>query len=107
MNKYYGNIGFVEFVETSLDIWEEQIVDRAYYGDILKNSRRWSGGEGINDDLTISNRISIISDKYLRENLQNIRYIEWNHVKWKVTSIEVNYPRVIFDVGKVFNENEA
>ena len=41
MDKFYGKIGFSSTKETSPGIWTEEIVDKEYYGDILRNSRRW------------------------------------------------------------------
>lgn len=108
MPKYYGSIGFVETVETAPDVWEEQITEHNYFGDILKVTKRWQGTSHLNDDLTISNRISIVSDPYANDNFQNIRFAEWLGTKWKVTSVEVAFPRLVLDLGGVYNEqNES
>ena len=103
MGKFYGKVGYGETVETSPDIWEEQIVERAYYGDVLKNSRQWEKGEGLNDNLRINNSISVVADAYAYENFANIRYVEWMGAKWKVTNVEVQRPRRIFTLGGVYN----
>lgn len=103
MGKFYGKVGYGETVETSPDIWEEQIVERAYYGDVLKNSRQWEKGEGLNDNLRINNSISVVADAYAYENFANIRYVEWMGAKWKVTNVEVHRPRLIFTLGGVYN----
>lgn len=103
MGKFYGKVGYGETVETSPDIWEEQIVERAYYGDVLKNSRQWEKGEGLNDNLKINNSISVVADAYAYENFASIRYVEWMGAKWKVTNVEVQRPRLIFTLGGVYN----
>ena len=59
--RYYGNVGYAIPSETGLDIIEDTIIERSYYGDVLKNNRRWEKGEGVNDNLNISNRISIVA----------------------------------------------
>lgn len=104
MGKFYGKVGYGETVETSPDVWEEQIVERAYYGDILRNTRQWEKGEGLNDNLKINNSISVVADAYAYENFVNIRYIEWMGTKWKVSNVEVQRPRLIFTLGGVYNE---
>ena len=103
MGKFYGKVGYGETVETSPDIWEEQIVERAYYGDIIKKSRQWEKGEGLNDNLRINNSISVVADAYAYENFANIRYVEWMGAKWKVTNVVVRRPRLLFTLGGVYD----
>ena len=62
--KYYGKIGFVEHIETKPGVWEEQPIEREYHGDILSVSKRWENSDHLNDNLNISNRISIVADPY-------------------------------------------
>ncbi len=108
MPKYFGTIGFVETKETAPDVWTEEIVEREYSGDILRIQKKWQGSEHLNDNLTISNRLSILSDPYAYNNFQSIRYATWMGAKWKVTSVEVAYPRLLLDLGGVYNEqNES
>lgn len=104
MPKYYGTIGFVKTRETAPDVWTGEITEREYSGDVLRIQRRWQGSEHLNDDLTISNRLSILSDPYAYNNFQSIRYATWMGAKWKVTSVEVAYPRLLLDLGGVYNE---
>lgn len=104
MAKYYGTVGYAVTVETAPDVWKEEVTERDYTGDVIKNSRRWVGNEHLNDNLTISNRISILADPYAYNNFHSIRYATWMGTKWKVTSVEVEYPRLILDLGEVYNE---
>lgn len=103
MDKYYGYIGFAETVETASDVWEEQIVEREAQGDILKVSRRLVGASQLNDNITVSNKISILADPFAYQNFHQIRYITWMGAKWKVTSVDVSYPRLILEIGGVHN----
>ena len=41
MAKFYGAIGYVETVETSPGVWEEQITERNYYGELVRNTSRF------------------------------------------------------------------
>lgn len=104
MAKYYGRIGYAEYNYERPGITEENIVTRTYYGDVLQNLRRLQSTDEVNDDLTLSNRISILSDPYLLENFHRIRFAEYMGVKWKVSSVDVQYPRLILTLGGVYNE---
>lgn len=104
--KFVGKVGFWEpSVETKPGIYKPVITERIYRGDVLKDYRRFqSEADKQNEDLIIRNRISIIFDLYMNEHLSSIRYVEWSGVKWKVTSLETIPPRIILDLGGVYNE---
>lgn len=104
MAKYCGKIGFCETCETEPGVWTEQITERTYFGDILRNTRRLQNASQINDSVTVSNEISIIADPYACQNFHSMRYIEFMDTKWKVSSVDVQYPRLILTVGDIYNE---
>ena len=62
MAKFYGNIGFAETVETEPGVWVEEMTVRPYYGELVRNTRRLENQGGVNDNVNISNAISIIAD---------------------------------------------
>jgi hypothetical protein len=99
-------IGFSITKETAQSVWTEEITERKYYGDVLKMGKRDHAGIGLNDDIIFTNRLSIIADPFIRENLQNIRYVEWMNAKWKISNVEVSFPRLILDLGGVYNVQE-
>lgn len=103
MAKFYGNIGFAETVETEPGVWVEEMIVRPYFGDVVRNVRRLENSGGVNDNINISNEISIIADPYANQNFHSIRYIEFMGTKWKVSSIDVRYPRLILTMGGVYN----
>ncbi len=106
MAKYYGVIGYAcDKVETAPDVWEAAIVDRKYQGDVLQNVRRWEAGEHLSDNLNVSNTISIVADAYAYMNFHKIRYIEYMGARWKVRSVEVKRPRLILQIGDVYNND--
>lgn len=104
MAKYSGKIGFAIPMETEPGIWEEQIIERSYYGDLIKNTSRYQTSGGVNDNIVISNNISIIADPYANENFQHIRYATFMGANWKVTNGDVQYPRIILTLGGLYNE---
>ena len=106
MAKWFGVIGYAETVETGPGIWEEEITEHNYYGDILSNSSRWDQNQNsTNDNINISNRISIVADPFAMENFYKMRYIEFMGTNWKITNVQVQYPRLIISIGGVWNGN--
>ena len=105
MPKWYGKIGYGVTEETSPGVWTEEIVERQYYGDIIRNLRRLETSEQVNDNVSVSNEISIVSDPYAFENFHSIRWVEFMGSKWKVTSVEVQYPRLLLSLGGVYNDH--
>ena len=105
MAKFCGIIGFGETVEseTSPGVWSEVITERRYFGDLIRNTRRLQTADKLNDNVNVSNEISIVADPYARDHFFQMRYVEFAGAKWKVTSIEVQYPRLILTIGDVYN----
>lgn len=103
MAKFYGSIGFASNTEIEPGIWVENITDKKYYGDLLRYNSRSQSSDKINDDIVMSNEISIISDPFAYGNFNAIRYVEFMGIKWKVTNITIQYPRLILTIGGVYN----
>lgn len=104
MAKFYGEIGYAETKETAPGVWIDDITKRMYSVNIIKNTRRWQDGDGLNDDLVINNTLSIVADPYANQHFHNMKYVEWMGTKWKVRSVEVNRPRLILTIGGIYNE---
>ncbi len=103
MAKWFGTIGYCKTVETSPGIWTEEIIERKYFGDILQANRRTQTTNQVNDNLTISNRLSVVSDPFAMENSVWIRYVVLMGAKWKVTDVEFQHPRLVLTVGGLYN----
>lgn len=103
MAKFCGNIGYIETVEVKPGIWDEVVTERLYYGDVTNPISRSQQSGGVNDDINITNNISIIADPYANEKCHYIKYVVLMGTKWKVTSVEIKYPRLILTVGGVYN----
>ena len=105
MAKWYGKIGYSETTETEPGIHDDVITERSYRGDVEKDTSKWSSSsDSTNDDLHISNRISIVADPFAYQNCRSMKYIEFMGAKWKITNIEVKRPRLILTIGGVWNE---
>lgn len=104
MAKWFGIIGYAVTTELSPGVYSDDITERKYAGDIIRNSNRWStSSETVNDDLDINNQFSILADPFAYENFHSMKYLEFMGKKWKITSVEVQYPRLILSVGGVYN----
>lgn len=106
MTKFYGNIGFVKTEETTPGVWTKTYKERCYAGDVVRKFYRLENSDQINQNLNLNNSISIISDDYIYDNLEYIAYVEWLGSLWKVNSVEPQRPRLILDIGGVFNKDE-
>lgn len=104
MAKYCGTIGFVESVEKKPGVFEYDIKEKKYRGDVLRDTRRWEGRENLLDNVNISNILSILAnDSYSLNHCFAIRYAWWKGCCWEVTSIEIARPRLILTLGGVYN----
>ena len=107
MAKYYGMIGYAEMTETEPGIWEETIVERPYYGDTIKNTRLLQNTNALNDNVNIANQISIVADPYANEHIYAMRYATFQGAKWKITTADVQYPRLILSLGGLYNGEQS
>ena len=106
MPKFYGAVGYAKTVETSPGVSVEQITERNYYGDVIRNTRRLQSADKVNDDINISNDISIVADPYANDHFYAIRYVVFQGAKWKVSNVDVQYPRLILSLGGLYNVQE-
>lgn len=106
MAKYYGGIGFVINKETSPGIWTPTTIVKKYSGEVNRNSRILASPEKVNDDVQISNDISINADPYAKQNFHTIRFAEFMGVRWKVSNVTIdpnNPHRLGLTLGGVYN----
>lgn len=107
MAKWYGVIAFADTVKTAPGVWKKQITKRNYYGEVTRSNRRLQSADQINDNITLANDISIISDPFANENFRSILYVEIMGTKWKVSNVEIQYPRLILTTGGIYNGEQA
>lgn len=108
MARFCGKVGYVNTVEVEPGIWAEEVTEKTYFGDVIRNTRMLQNSTiGTNDNINISNQISIVSDPYANQNFHSIRYVEFMGTNWKVSNIDVQYPRLILSMGGVYNGEQA
>lgn len=103
MAKFYGAVGYAVTEENTPGVWVENIIERMYYGELIRNTRKLQSTEYLNDDINISNEISILADPFAYANFHSMRYVDFMGAKWKIISVEVQHPRLILTVGGVYN----
>lgn len=103
MNKYSGYVGLVMDVEERPGIWKQKAVEKFVYGDIVRDNRNNTSGDQVNDNMKINNQISIVASPFLMENFRSIKYLTYAGAKWRITTVEVKYPRLLLSMGEVYN----
>jgi hypothetical protein len=84
-------------------VYADDITERKYYGDVVRNTRKLIDGTDVNSDLSVNNSISIVADAYANEHFFAIRYIRWMGSLWVVSDVDVQAPRLILRLGGVYN----
>lgn len=105
MAKWCGKIGFADSVEYEAGCWENGIVERLYRGDVLSNRWKRQNTGGVNNDINLSNQISIVSDPYAVMHCSAICYVEYLGTLWSVTEVDPQWPRLVLTVGGVYHGN--
>lgn len=106
MARFRGAIGYADGTEetpSGSGVWVEQIVEKIYTGDIVRNNRKLQEAEKVNLDISVGNSISIVADAYANEHFFAIRYAQWSGTLWTVVDVEVQSPRLLLRLGGVYN----
>lgn len=106
MTRFCGALGIATTEKTAPGVWEEKIKDRTVYGESKSMNRRLENGVSINDNITVNNMIEIMADEDILANFFNIRYVIWMGVKWKISNIDVQPPRLVLTLGGIYNGDE-
>jgi|SRR6187551_1121820 len=103
-NRFSGVIGFATTLEQSPGVWEDVVVEKKYYGTVILASRRLEqGDDSVNDDIVVTNSISVVADPFANEHIFAVRYVAWAGALWTVNTVEVQSPRLILRLGGVYN----
>lgn len=101
--RFYDKVGYGIPTYLGDDVWSDNIIERAYYGEVLSVSRSAPESDKVNDDVSLSNRIRIFADAFALQNFAHIKYVSWAGALWTVTSVEVESPRLILSLGGAWN----
>lgn len=104
MEKWHGTIGFAKSVLDDTGVSRSEIIEKPYYGDFVRNARRWSpNSESTIDELSINNQLEIVADSFTNENFQYMKYVVYKGIKWKISSVDIGYPKITIYIGGVYN----
>lgn len=104
MARFYGKVGYGESTQGSPGVFTDSITEKFYYGDVVRNNRALAeNADTPNDNLSVQSLISIVADAYANEHFFAIRYVEWAGTLWTVVNVDVQRPRLILQLGEVYN----
>lgn len=105
--RYSGVVGFIEKeIETEPGVFTTGYREHHVTGTLLSSSQNNRNNSSINNELSISNRLSIVADRYTYQNMRNIRYVSFMGETYYVTSITELRPRLTLEMGDVFIKDE-
>ena len=108
MAKFYGEIGYGHDVEKEPGDYELVISERILIGDVIQNSFRASDDEQVVPNIHLGNTsFSVLADAYALENVHAMKYIKWMGVRWSITNVSFEHPRLIIRPGEVYNGPKA
>ena len=106
MAKFYGHIGFGVDTETfaGSGVWEKAIVERPYFGEIVRETLEVVGGQTVLGDSKTANSFRILADGYASDNFMDMEYVKWHGRYWVVRQVEIQpRPRMTIRIGGVYN----
>jgi len=103
MARFAGKVGFGVSTEVRPGVHKDVVIERTYFGDVVRTARSADQADKLNDDLSVNNSVEIVIDEFVNENLLAIRYVVWMGKRWKVIDVEVEHPRLILRLGGVYN----
>lgn len=107
MAKFSGKIGYVspevEDPNAPGNWLSPTIIELNARGELLRASKDYQSSEEVADNISITNRISIVADKDMLSFFQNLRYVVMYGTRWKIESVEIDRPRLVLTLGGVWN----
>lgn len=103
MAKYSGLVGYDTQEETVPGVWSPVVSPKKMKGEIIRQTSSSQNGDKVNNDITLNHRVSLIGDAYAFGNYYNIKWIEIDGMKWTVSSVEVQRPRLVLSLGGLWN----
>jgi hypothetical protein len=103
MPKVVAYIGLVSASETAPGVYTNVASEIEIRGDFIQSRQRWNEPTEINQDVKLEHRISFVASQSVTQQIQNIRYVKIADVKWSVTTITTQPPRLVLALGGVYN----
>ena len=101
--RFSGKIGYALLTETAPGVWEEEITERPYKGDVEQRTEAFMLADSILPQYRTTTSVSVLSDGVKEQNYGLLRYLMYGGVRWTVTSIVREPPRMIIYIGDKYN----
>lgn len=107
-NRFYGKAGFFETKEIpeGSGVFKEVITEKGYYGEFLDKGFRLDDNQIVNHDIMLSNRVSLLANRYAFEHASYLVYVTIAGTKWAVSSINFDGKRLICSFKGVYRGGE-
>lgn len=103
MTRFSGEVGYVTEIETKPGMWKPVEEIRTMRGDLIRQNANNSENGTINGEISLGHRVSLVGDAYSFANYFNLKWVKIDGYTWRITSIEVQRPRLIITVGGRYN----
>ena len=104
MAKFYGQVGFGIDTEVAPGVWEKRVVERSYFGEVVRQTLEVVGGQTVLGDSKTANSFSIVADPYSYDHFMDMEYVKWRGRYWAVRQVELpGRPRLLIRIGGVYN----
>ena len=101
--RYRGKLGFRTQQRTTPGVWEDQVIEKVYRGNVTRTYRATDDRDRISAEFSANHTLSVVADDYALANLGSVVYAEWQGTKWVINSVEVNRPRLLLRLGGRYN----
>lgn len=106
MSKYSGKICFSVPYEKSPGVWKTKNVIKPYRGFTSVNKQQYQSNGTMNEDIVLRNEITVVSDMFLKDNIEAIKYVTFQSSKWKVTSVVLTPPEARLTLGGLYHDGK-
>lgn len=105
MAKWSGLIGYVLTEEIERGVWSDAApTERLHYGDLISNkTRQQQSSDSTNSNIIYNDSISIIGNSFAMSHYPSMKYVIIDNCKWKVTDVRTERPRIIIQIGGIYN----
>lgn len=108
MPKFHGRIGFAVQQQIEPGVWDNVIVERPYFGEVIRDTLEVVGGQAVVSESKTANSFRIVADLYASDNFMDMEYVLWRERYFTVTQVQVEArPRMIVRIGGVYNGPKA
>lgn len=107
MSRFSGLVAYITESEIAPGVWGPTETTKVMKGDIIRQSSNSQNGDKVNSDITLNHRVSLVGDAFAFGNYYNIKWIQIDGLKWSISSVEIQRPRIIVTLGGVWIEQQT